>query len=431
MRAALILSFMPFLVALILSRPYFGVCLFIFTTFIRPQNLTWGFEEVRFQLVVSLATAVGYFLKRKTFNQGAKAAAIPFIWAMMVGMLLSTATAAVSVETSLNWNDKFLKIAIFCTLLTYMVDRRERIGQTFFWYLAGMGALALWAFQQHFMGNERLEGIGNGGDLDNSNGIACAFAMALPLTLAASANTASTERLKKWGLFLLAPFFCLTTVFSQSRAGYLAIAAAGLVAMRHRKLRVKVAAVMLAGGIFFASSKYASRAETIVQQGRGLANSQDGSIALRVILWGLAIDYWSQSPITGVGQQNSALLVKETNIGKAKSIHNTWIQILVDGGLITFLAYLAALFSGLRDLGRARRDATRRRDREMWNWTVGIECSLAAYAASSTFNSWDYLEMSYWLLALSGVIRSVTAREAGELEAEPVRTPVVLPAATA
>src|SRR4051794_35966497 len=98
---------MPFLVGLILSRPYFGACLFIFTTFIRPQNLTWGFEEVRFALVVSLATAIGYFLRRRSFEPGARASAIPWIWALMAAMLLSTVTAQVSTETSLFWNDKF------------------------------------------------------------------------------------------------------------------------------------------------------------------------------------------------------------------------------------------------------------------------------------------------------------------------------------
>ena len=407
---------MPFLVGLILSRPYFGACLFIFTTFIRPQNLTWGFEEVRFALVVSLATALGYFLKRRTFRPAGGAAAIPWLWALMGAMLLSTLTARVSADTSLFWNDKFFKIAIFSTLLTFIVDRRERIDRTFFWYLAGMGTLALWAFEQHFQGNDRLEGIGNGGDIDHSNGIACAFVMALPLTLAAGANTPRSQPLRRWGLYGLAPIFCLDTVFTQSRAGYLALGAAGLFAMRHRKLRWKVAAVMLVGALaFFSMKQYAKRFETIVEQGRGLDRSQDGSIATRVVLWEMAFDMWTESPVTGVGQQNSALIVKQTQIGKAKSIHNTWFQILADGGALAVIAYAGAVLAGLADLRRARRDAVRRDDREIWNWTVAVECSLVAFAASGTFNSFDYLEMPYWLLALSGTIRSVTAREAGEV----------------
>jgi len=415
-RAALVLAMMPFLIGLILSRPYFGICLFIFTTFIRPQNLTWGFEEVRFALLVALATALGYALKRRQFRPGGQASCTPWLWALMGAMLLSTLTAQVSIETSLEWNDRFIKIAIFSTLLTLMVDRRERIDRTFFWYVAGTGALALWAFEQHFRGNERLEGIGNGGDIDHSNGIACAFAMAVPLTLAASANTPKRETLKRWGLFLLAPLLCVDTVFTQSRAGYLAIGTAGLAAMRYRTLRWKVFAVMLVGGVAFLSSKYMKRAETIVEQGRGLDRSEDGSIALRVKLWEMGVfDFLPTSPLTGVGQQNSALLVKETSVGKAKSLHNTWVQILVDGGVLALVAYLGAVVAGLRDLGRARREALRRGDREVWRWTVAVECSLAAFAASATFNSFDYLEMPYWLLALSGTIRAVAAREAGEV----------------
>jgi hypothetical protein len=93
------------------------------------------------------------------------------------------------------------------------------------------------------------------------------------------------------------------------------------------------------------------------------------------------------------------------------------MQVLVDGGALSLVCYLGAVIAGLRDLGRARRDAARRDDRVTWNWTVAIECSLAAFAASATFNSFDYLEMPYWLLALAGVIRSVMNREAEAVNA--------------
>ncbi len=410
---------MPFLVGLIIAYPFFGSCLFVFTTFIRPQNLTWGFEEVRFALVVALATALGYMVKRRHFKPGAHAACVPWLWALMGAMLLSTLTAQVSVTKSLEWNDRFFKIAVFSTLLTYVVDRRERIEKTFFWYVAGMATLALWAFQQHFLGNERLEGIGNGGDIDHSNGIACAFAMCVPLALAEAANTPRRHRLRRLGLFFLPLLLCVDVVFTQSRAGYLAIGTAGLAALRHRKLRWKVLLVMILGASLFLSTKYMKRAETIVEQGRGLDQSQDGSIATRVRLWGLAFDHWTESPVTGVGQQNSGELVKSV-IGKSKSIHNTWMQVLVDGGALSLICYLGAVLAGISDLGRARRDAARRGDKATWNWTVAIECSLAAFAASATFNSFDYLEMPYWLLALAGVIRSVMNREAEEGPPVPV-----------
>jgi probable O-glycosylation ligase (exosortase A-associated) len=414
-RAAIVLSIMPFLVGLILTRPYFGACLFIFTTFIRPQNLTWGFEEVRFALVISVATALGYLLNKRQFHGGARAGAIPWLWALMASMLLSTATAQVSVEKSLEWNDRFFKIAVFATLLTYVVDRRDRIDRAFFWYVIGMGVLAAWAFEQHFLGNERLEGISNGGDINHSNGIACAFAMCVPLAIAAAFNMRRSQWFWRWSLLGLAPLLCVDIVFTQSRAGYLALGTSGMAAMRYRKLRWKVFAILLVGTIGFLGTKYAKRAETIVQQGRGLDHSEDGSIALRVRLWEMAIGFWATSPVTGVGQQNSALLVKETTIGKAKSIHNTWIQILVDGGILSLTFYLGAVIAGLNDLRWARRDAARRGDRRTWNWTVAMECSLAAFAASATFNSFDYLELPYWLLALAGTTRAVMTREAGEL----------------
>jgi len=411
LRAALVFALLPVIVGLILSRPFFGVCLFIFTTFIRPQDLTWGFEEVRFALVIALTTAAGWAMNRRSFAPTARASAVPWIWALMGAMLLSTLTAQVSIEASLEWNDRFVKIAIFSTLLSCVVDRHDRIDRTFFWYLAGMGALALWALQQHYAGNERLEGIGNGGATDSSNEIACAFAMAVPLAVAAAVN--ERRRIFRWGFLALAPLFALDTVFSQSRAGFLALGASGLWAMRYRRLRLKVFLILTAGAIAFFSSSYVKRAETIVEQGEALDQSADGSIAMRVQLWEFALGCWTTNPVTGVGQQNSALLVKDqTGIGKAKSIHETWIQVLVDGGAIALCCYLGALIAGFRDLKRARIESEERGDERTWRWAIALECAFAAFATSATFNSFDYLEMPYWFLVLAGTIRAVGAREA-------------------
>src|SRR5262249_5765957 len=130
-------------------------------------------------------------------------------------------------------------------------------------------------------------------------------------------------------------------------------------------------------------------------------------------------DMWSSSPLTGVGQQNSSLFIKQTSIGKAKSIHNTYLQVLVDGGLLALVAWLGAFFCGLLDLWRARarggprtwRRASAAGCPRTWRWATAIECSLAAFVASATFNSFDYLELPYWLLAFAGALRSGAARE--------------------
>jgi probable O-glycosylation ligase (exosortase A-associated) len=415
MRAALVLACLPFVVVMILRSPVLGAATFIYTDFVRPQDLTWGFEEVRFALVVALATLVGYLINRRKFDPVRAPRSEPWLVALLLAMLLSSATAAVSVETSLDWNTRFVKIVIFCAILARVTDTRARLDRILSALVFGVGLLAAWAFEQHFRGNERLEGIGNGGDQNNSNHLGAIFCLALPINVAVAANA----RRGSWtrvGAMALIPVMLADIVFTQSRAAYLATAALAGAALLKKKIRKKVLGWAIVCGVLggiVGLQKFAERAETIVSQGKQGARAEDGSIGLRFILWGHAVDYLAQSPVTGVGQQNSALLIKhDTNIAKAKSIHNTYLQLAADGGLACLLLWIATMLAGFRDARAAQREALDAGQVELWRVGLALELGLSGFAAASMFHSFDYLELPYWVVTLAGVARGLVAREA-------------------
>src|SRR5438105_7219355 len=100
-RAAIVLGCLPLILIFILRAPAVGIATFIATDFVRPQDLTWGFEEVRFALVIALATLAGYAAQPGKFRPVKTPRSEPFLVGLMVAMLVSTATSAVSIETSL------------------------------------------------------------------------------------------------------------------------------------------------------------------------------------------------------------------------------------------------------------------------------------------------------------------------------------------
>src|SRR5437763_11602696 len=110
MRAALVLSCLPFIIVAILNRPFLGVVAFVLTDFVRPQDLTWGFEEVRFALVLSLATLAGYLFARGRFKPLARGSAEPFLIALAIFMALSTVQAAASVEVAWDGNVRVVEL---------------------------------------------------------------------------------------------------------------------------------------------------------------------------------------------------------------------------------------------------------------------------------------------------------------------------------
>lgn len=414
MRAALVLACLPFLCALILRSPVFGVATFIYTDFVRPQDLTWGFEEVRFALVVALATLVGYFVQRRRFDPVPKPRSEPWLVGLMLAMLLSTATAAESAETSLDWNTRFVKVVIFCAILARVVDTRARLDRVLSALVFGVGLLAAWAFLQHFQGNERLEGVGNGGDQNNSNHLGAIFCLTLPVNVAVAANARRGSWTRR-GAVVLVPVMLADIVFTQSRAAYLATVALGAMAALKKRIRRKVLAWGLVGlllGGAVGVKKFTERAETIVTQGQQGVRSEDGSIGLRFLLWGHALDYFASNPVSGVGQQNSALLIKHrTTIAKAKSIHNTYLQLAADGGALCLGLWLMTMLSGFRDARSAQKRALARGAVELWRIGLALELGIAGFAAASLFHSFDYLELPYWVVTLAGVTRGLVARE--------------------
>jgi probable O-glycosylation ligase (exosortase A-associated) len=418
-RAALVLACLPFLMGTILRWPLFGICFFMMTDFVRPQDLTWGFEEVRFALVISLTTLVAYLAQSRRFRSVPAPRSEPLLIGLGVVMLLSAATAAVSVETALDWWSRYVKIVVFCVLIARVVDTRRRLTTVVAAIVFGVGILASWAFLQHFQGNERLEGIGNGGDQNNSNHLGAIFALTLPLNvaLAVSSRKGSWTRL---GAMALVPVILADVIFTQSRAAYLATVALTGAAILKKRIRRKVLGWALVCGVLggiVGVGKYASRAETIVSDGSRGAQAEDGSIALRIQLWQHAVEFFSRNPLTGMGPQNAGLLIKnETAIAKAKSIHNTYLQLLADGGILCCGFWCFALLAGWQDSRAAVRVATAKGDAELARYGLALELGISGFVAASMFHSFEYLEIPYWVFTLAGVVRGLAVRSTGSPE---------------
>jgi probable O-glycosylation ligase (exosortase A-associated) len=423
-RAALVLGLIPFIVGAILRWPFFGLLLFIATDFVRPQDLTWGFEEVRFALTLSLATLVAFAVQRKSFKPVTAPSGEKWMLLLGFGMLLSMATA-VSVEVAWDWNSRFLKILVFCLLLARMTDSRERLDKAIATFVFGVGALGAWAFLQHFQGNERLEGIGNGGDQNNSNHLGAVFVLVFPFSVAVATNLP-----KGWlrrGAFALIPVFLADIVFTQSRAAYIALVTMIGVGVLKKKIRRKVLLFCFVGAIVaipVGFEKYKDRFETTFTDGTRGVKAEDGSIGLRFLLWQHALEFFSRNPLTGVGSQNAGVLIKtETSIGKAKSIHNTYLQLLADLGLLGFTAWLGALLAGLRDARTAQRVADATDDPALWRYSLACEMAIIGFFPACGFHSFEYIEPPYWVVCFAGVIRGLAVRGAN-LEVLPSRTPL-------
>ncbi len=97
-----------------------------------------------------------------------------------------------------------------------------------------------------------------------------------------------------------------------------------------------------------------------------------GGVGYRAELWHAAIMLWQRHPLLGVGAGNYQLELGSAGLQGVRTHANSWyLQALVEGGILLFLATLALLATILATLGRRIREA------KPWQ--------LAAYAASLAF----------------------------------------------
>jgi O-antigen ligase len=141
-----------------------------------------------------------------------------------------------------------------------------------------------------------------------------------------------------------------------------------------------------------------------------------GTGQVRWVLWDLGMDVFADSPLIGVGSyqfgpiaareiaydSGRAVLQDPSNLYNA-ALHNIYVQLLAEFGLIGTGAWLLTLWMFFSDLAAVRR----RRSRERWVWrkysfdvrdlTYGLECAMVAFVANGFFYN-QLHEHWYWTL---------------------------------
>jgi probable O-glycosylation ligase (exosortase A-associated) len=237
-------------------------------------------------------------------------------------------------------------------------------------------------------------GYANGLMSDN-NDLALACAMTVPLCW--YMRLAVTRRLLR--AFLLACVFGLSTtvVMTHSRGGALSLATV-LIAMALRSKRKLFTFVLLvascAPAVYLVKDSYFDRMATLQDV------NAEASARSRIDLALAAYDCWREHPLFGVGygMRNAARILSQ-RLGNNEElvVHNTYLQMLVDSGIIALALYVILHFGTIAWLGRS---AARMRQikPELAFYPVVIQSALLAFAVGSTFLSRVQFDMAYMIV---------------------------------
>jgi len=411
-RAALVASGTLMLSFLLAVYPFVGLFVQVGLYF-QPVAVWGGPGFLRPIFLVSLITAVFFLLnfvvikkQRVKFPTECKLVLLLFSF-----MVLSSFFAVHSTSLSFSDNMIFLKVIIFYFLVINLVNSKKELNAFIWVIIIFCSTVAFEAIRIYrYYGVARVDTVG--GVHRGANFLAAILVMVLPLIFQKINSRNIYERVICFGLM---PIFLMAIVVTGSRGGTLGLLVVlGLLAWGFRRKARNVlflALIVLAAGVM-APSHYWTRSKTI-------ANYDEARTAqTRIELWKIGLQMYQKHPLTGVGQGNFIWITPQYTHSysswtrEGHVAHNTFIQLLAEGGVQALLAFLAFLVWTFRGLRRARRTFSSLPGGEsLRDLSQAVEIGLIGYLVCVLFLSGTKVDIFYWLLALGPVLSFLAERE--------------------
>jgi O-antigen ligase len=420
------------------SLAFAGVFLFTFLLYLRPSELwpeTLG--DVPITKIVAISAVIVYLVAKAA---GGRAVTIWPLELKMVFLLVLLGLAfmplAASPSDSLDLlSETFIKVVIVFLLMINVVDRRSRLVPLLRLVVLCGAMLAAFAIHDYQIGALqaesdsliRVRGV-VGGIFGNSNDLATALAVLLPIAVGAAVTTKGLQRIL---YFACAGLMAAGVLVTFSRGGFLGLLASCAVLV-WKMGRANRLATALVGGfalgmvLVAAPGGYGGRILTIFDT----ASDPTGSAQERTELLKRGIELAVNHPIVGVGMGNFHIYSIHEKVA-----HNAYVETAAELGVVGFLAYLTLLVAPFRSLRRIERDTrtdeapdddAARLRRETYLLCVALQASFVAYMVCSFFASIEYQWLLYYIVAHAVAMRRIhaahvaTAGEGAETALVPV-----------
>jgi probable O-glycosylation ligase (exosortase A-associated) len=407
---AVIFGLLPF----VFKRPWIGILLWSWISYMNPHRLAWGFAfDFPFAMIIGIVTILSFMFSKEKKEM---------IWtretvllAIFIGwMFITTIFAFYSNLAWLQWN-KIWKIQLMVFLTALIITERKQL-HWLVWVIAlslGFYGVKGGIFTIAHGGVHRVQGP-TGSFIGGNNEIALALVMTIPLIR--YLHLQESRKLIKLGLAAAMVLTGVSAIGSQSRGGLVAMAAMGL--FLWLKSRNKIFT-----GIYI-SVAVAIMASVMPQEWYDRMNTiktyqEDSSAMGRINAWHTAFNV-AKDRITGGGfEMFRADTFREyaPNPMDPHDVHSIYFEIMGEHGFLGFsLFVLFGIFSWIRAqqiIKRCKKDPNNKWASDL---AAMIQVSLIGYAAGGAFLGLAYFDLPYHLM----IILLLTAKFSGVLSKEPV-----------
>jgi probable O-glycosylation ligase (exosortase A-associated) len=413
LRDLFILVFLPYLVYLVIQRPFIGAALWVWSALLSPHQWVWGIAgSIRYNFTFAVASFVSYAMYRnraKVAWSGLATLVIAFyLWMSMSTLLAISATSIPFHE----W-DKFTRVIALVVFCHLVLEKKLHV-DVFIWaivlVLGGYGMLEgskyLLSGFSHF-----VRGIGD----SDRNHLALFLVMVIPLAVYLRSQV--TSRILRLGLIAMVGLVAIAVIGTLSRGGLVTmvgLGAAYLVLSGRRFIPAALALCVLAFILSFAvTDKYVERAQTIQ------AVDEDSSFMGRAMAWKMSLYIALDNPVFGGGpyavqsydvwlrylpryDPDEFFQTREAT-EDYKAAHSIYFQVLGDTGFGGFLIYIGMLGAGLLTALRVAWVGRQRGDPALAELGRSLFLSLLALMIGGSALSVAYYDHVFAVLALISV----------------------------
>ena len=402
------------LIPITISRPFVGVIVWCWISFMNPHELTWGISmDMPWALMIFISTIIGCFAAKEPKSFPINATTVLLI--VFVALITMTSAFALApsdmVEYKWSW---VAKSFIAQLLIISLLINRRRIHALIWIMVISLGYFGLRGGVFTILNGGKYHVLGPPSTMvTDNNHLAAALLVALPLMN--YLRMQSKHKIIKISLIVMMSLTLFSILGSYSRGAFIGLAAMSVLLWfnsYHKVAFAVVVGVAILGAVSFMPQSWVDRMSTI--------NSEhvDDSAQGRLNIWHASWEIALARPFTGGGflapyRQD---IVNEYDYGTtARAVHSIYFEVLGEHGFPTFFVWLGITLAGLVNTWRIIK-ASKMVKELKWAYDLAkmAQVSIVAYLVAGTFLSLCYWDFYFTLIVAIAATWEIIKRSSGK-----------------
>ncbi|MCK9606078.1 MAG: putative O-glycosylation ligase, exosortase A system-associated [Methylomonas sp.] len=392
-----------------LKRPYIGILLWSWLSYMNPHRLAYGFAYSMPFAQITAITLIGSMIFSKDTRK-LPINSLTIIWIIFVLFMGVTTIFAFYPESALKEYERIVKIQLIVFFTMMLITDMEKMKQLI-WVIAlsiGYFSVKGGAFTIATAGHYRVWGPDQSFIADN-NSLAVAVLMTIPLMI--YLYQISNKKWIKLGLLAASVLSLFTIIGSNSRGAFLAIAAVGLSYWRkseHKFLTGVIVVAITAGLLAFAPESWYERMNTMENY------EEDASSMGRLNAWEYAYNAANHN-LLGVGLNSWApetFALYAPNPLDVHAAHSIYFSVLADHGWIGLFMFLLIFYLSWRKLKNLIKSTANNLElKEIHMLVKMLQVSLIAYLVGGAFLSLSYFDLPWHIVGFVVILNRIVEEQ--------------------